>query len=54
MGEIVAPATMESRAWGAYRLPVPVADAFVIGASPRRSDRCAIDVVAMQLGMWDL
>ena len=42
---------MESRAWGAYRLPVPGADAFVIGASPRRSDRFAIGVFAEQLGL---
>jgi len=52
MGEWFALATMESRAWGAYRLPVPEADTFVIGASPRRSDRCAIDVFAMQLDCW--
>jgi len=30
---------MESRAWGAYQLPVPEWDTLVIGASPRRSDR---------------
>ena len=40
---------MESRAWGAYRLPVPEADTLVIGASPRRSDRFAIGVFAVQL-----
>ncbi len=49
MGEHVALATMESRAWGAYQLPVPEEDTFVIGASPRRSDRCAIGVFAVQL-----
>ena len=39
MGASNALATMESRAWGAYQLPVSESDMLVIGASPRRSDR---------------